>query len=59
MEIEENETNDYIASVINNRNYKDKKFIIVSTDSDFIQLINNNTYLYVSKGKTVFYIMRI
>ena len=51
MEIQQNEVDDYIASVVNDKRYKNTTFIIVSTDSDFIQLINSNTYLYVQRGK--------
>ena len=49
LEVNGNEADDYIASLINrNQMYK---YIIVSTDSDFIQLVNKNTYLYVPRGK--------
>ena len=40
---------DYISSIIyNNNGYQ---YIIFSTDSDFIQLINNYTFLYITRGK--------
>lgn len=49
IEINNNEADDYISSIIkHNTNYK---FIIVSTDSDFIQLINKDITLYVPRGK--------
>lgn len=49
LEVLNNETDDYIASIVSNK--KDYEYIIVSTDSDFIQLVNKNTYLYVPRGK--------
>lgn len=47
--IENYEAGDYIASIINNN--RQNQYIIVSTDSDFIQLVDNNTFLYVPRGK--------
>ena len=47
-EVINNEADDYIASITNNNLYN---YIIVSTDTDFIQLINDNTYLYIPRGK--------
>lgn len=51
FEVQNNEADDYIASIIKNNNQKDIEFIIVSTDTDFFQLIDKNTYLYVPRGK--------
>lgn len=51
LEVENNEADDYIASVACNSNNNSYQFIIVSTDSDFIQLVNSNIYFYVSRGK--------
>ncbi len=48
-EVENYEADDYIASIVSN--IIGYEYIIVSTDSDFIQLINRNTYLYVPRGK--------
>lgn len=48
IEVTNSEADDYIASLTNNNLYE---YIIVSTDTDFIQLINDNTYLYVPRGK--------
>lgn len=48
VEVKDNEADDYIASLTNNTLYE---YIIVSTDTDFIQLINDNTYLYIPRGK--------
>ena len=49
IEVENSEADDFIASIINHN--KDNQYIIVSTDSDFIQLVDNNTFLYVPRGK--------
>ena len=49
LEVNNYEADDYIASIINNN--RDNKYIIVSTDYDFIQLVSNNTFLYVPRGK--------
>ncbi len=49
IEIENYEADDYIASIVSN--ITSINYIIVSTDSDFIQLINSSTYLYVPRGK--------
>ncbi len=48
IEVINNEADDYIASLTNNDLYE---YIIVSTDTDFIQLINNNISLYIPRGK--------
>lgn len=48
IEVTNSEADDYIASLTNNNLYE---YIIVSTDTDFIQLINDNTYLYIPRGK--------
>lgn len=52
LEVENNEADDYIASMISSN--KGNQYIIVSTDSDFIQLVDNNTFLYVPRGKNSF-----
>lgn len=51
LEVYGNEADDYIASLIQNTNNSEYQYIIISTDSDFIQLIDENTFLYVPKGK--------
>lgn len=50
LEVENNETDDLIASIVSKPN-NGYQYIIVSTDSDFIQLIDNNVLLYVPRGK--------
>ena len=50
-EVQNNEADNYIASIINNVKQKDIEFIIVSTDTDFFQLINKRTFLYIPRGK--------
>lgn len=49
FEVIDNEADDYIASVVKTRN--NENFVIVSTDTDFIQLINQNISMYVQRGK--------
>lgn len=49
IEVENSEADDFIASIIYSN--RDNQYIIVSTDSDFIQLVDNNTLLYVPRGK--------
>lgn len=49
LEVDGNEADDYIASLINNNS--EYEYIIVSNDSDFIQLVSDNTSLYVARGK--------
>ena len=51
QEIENNEADDYIASLIANHQNGEYEYIIVSTDADFIQLIDEKTFLYSLKGK--------
>ena len=51
LEVEKNETDDYIASIISNNQSSNYEYIIVSNDTDFIQLINDYVFLYVLKGK--------
>ncbi len=48
IEVEKQEADDYIASLTNNNLFE---YIIVSTDTDFIQLVNDNIYLYIPRGK--------
>lgn len=48
LEIENYEADDLIAAIVKKSKYE---FIIASTDTDFIQLVNNSTYLYVPRGK--------
>lgn len=50
LEIENNETDDFIASIVS-KPTNEYQFIIVSTDSDFIQLVDDNVFLYVPRGK--------
>lgn len=50
LEVENNETDDFIASIVS-KNINEYQYVIVSTDSDFIQLISNNVFLYVPRGK--------
>jgi len=50
LEVENNETDDLIASIVS-KITNEYEYIIVSTDSDFIQLIDNNVFLYVPRGK--------
>lgn len=50
LEVENNETDDFIASIVS-KNTKEYQYIIVSTDSDFIQLVDSNVFLYVPRGK--------
>ena len=49
LEVTQNEADDFIASLTSNNDYQ---YIIVSTDSDFIQLVNDNIHLYVPRGKS-------
>ena len=49
IEVENSEADDFIASIIYSN--RDNQYIVVSTDSDFIQLVDNNTLLYVPRGK--------
>ncbi len=48
IEVTNYEADDYIASLVNNIQFE---YVIVSTDTDFIQLVNNHVFLYVLKGK--------
>lgn len=48
LEIENYEADDLIAAIVKKSEYE---FIIVSTDTDFIQLVNSHTFLYVPRGK--------
>lgn len=50
LEIENNETDDFIASIVS-KSTNEYQYIIVSTDSDFIQLVDDNVLLYVPRGK--------
>lgn len=50
LEVENNETDDFIASIVSNPINK-YQYIIVSTDTDFMQLVDNNVFLYVPRGK--------
>ena len=51
FEVEENETDDYIASIVSSKRFCDYEFIICSSDTDFIQLIDNKAKLFISRGK--------
>ncbi len=50
LEVENNETDDLIASIVS-KPMNEYEYIIVSTDSDFIQLVDSNVFLYVPRGK--------
>ena len=50
LEVSENEADDYIASLIFQKR-NEYEFVIVSTDTDFFQLIDNNTKVFVPRGK--------
>lgn len=50
LEVQENETDDFIASLVSKYN-EIFEYVIVSTDSDFLQLVDENIYLYVPRGK--------
>ncbi len=49
IEIEDYEADDFIASIIFNN--PEIEFIIVSTDTDFLQLVDNHTFVFVPRGK--------
>lgn len=51
FEVQNNEADDYIASIIKRNKQKDIEFIIVSTDTDYFQLLDEDTYMYVPRGK--------
>lgn len=51
LEVSDNEADDYIASIISNNYDSSNRYIIVSTDFDFIQLVDDNVFLYVKRGK--------
>ncbi len=51
IEVENDEADDYIASIVSNILSNKNQYIIVSTDFDFIQLISSNIFLYVPRGK--------
>lgn len=50
LEVENNEADDFIASIVS-KTTNEYQYIIVSTDRDFIQLVDNNVFLYVPRGK--------
>lgn len=50
LEVIDNEADDLIASITSDTS-SNVQYIIVSTDSDFIQLVNDHTFLYVPRGK--------
>lgn len=50
LEVENNEADDFISSIVS-KPTNEYQYIIVSTDTDFIQLIDNNVFLYVPRGK--------
>ena len=56
LEVENNEADDLIASIVFQMNKYN--YVIVSTDSDFMQLVDNNVHLYVPRGKKTFYIIK-
>lgn len=51
VEVKNDEADDFIASIVSNISSTKYQYIIVSTDSDFIQLVNANVFLYVPRGK--------
>ncbi len=51
IEAKNNEADDYIASLIYNNYDLEMQYIIVSSDSDFMQLVDSRTFLYVPRGK--------
>lgn len=51
IEVENYEADDFIASIVTNKKCNGNQYIIISTDTDFIQLVNRNTFLYVPRGK--------
>lgn len=51
LEVLNNEADNYIASLIKNNNNKNIEFIIIFNDTDFFQLIDKKTFLYIPKGK--------
>lgn len=50
LEVENNEADNFICSIVS-KPTNEYQYIIVSTDTDFIQLIDNNVFLYVPRGK--------
>lgn len=50
LEVEENEADDYIASLVSQLRNK-YEFIIISTDTDFFQLLDRNVHVFVPRGK--------
>lgn len=50
LEVQDYETDDFIASLVS-RDNGIFEYVIVSTDSDFIQLVSENIHLYVPRGK--------
>ena len=50
LEVVDNEADDYIASIIKSKK-RFYNFIIVSTDTDFFQLIDKNVFVYAQRGK--------
>lgn len=51
IEIENYEADDFIASIVSRNSSAEYQYIIVSTDTDFIQLVNNHVLLYAPRGK--------
>lgn len=50
LEVENNEADDFIASIVSSST-NEYQYIIASTDTDFIQLVDDNVLLYVPRGK--------
>lgn len=50
LEAFNNEADDFIASIVS-KPTNEYQYIIVSTDSDFIQLVDDEVFLYVPRGK--------
>lgn len=51
IEVKNYEADDLIASIVSNPSNTKYQYRIVSTDSDFIQLVKKNVLLYVPRGK--------
>lgn len=50
LEVQDYETDDFISSLVS-RDNGIFEYVIVSTDSDFLQLVDENIHLYVPRGK--------
>ncbi len=50
-EVEDDEADDYIASIASQYQKEFDEVVIVSNDSDFYQLIDDNIFIYSARGK--------